>query len=323
MKLHPMLAALLSCCLVSMASPAIAGKVRILPPEAVWPQGVPAPGDWPGIAAQPVTEATSADGESVSNVTVPTYQAFLPPPGKATGAAVIVAPGGGFRHLSIRKTGTQVAEWLVARGIAAFVLKYRLVQTLPGESQEAMRQRLNRDMPSDQRGEPAAADGMQALRLIRSRAARYGVDPHRIGVVGFSAGGHVAGMMTLAANPAERPNFAGLIYGMPFFSPPPPLPAANLPFPSGTPSEVWLQPKPTPAPGALPPLFMAGAQDDVIAGTGFRAFYDALFAAGYRPELHLFASGGHGFGMKPQGSTSDHWIEEFHWWLEAQGMTRR
>jgi acetyl esterase/lipase len=211
---------------------------------------------------------------------------------------------------------------LAVRGIAAFVLKYRLVQLLPGESAEAMRQRLNRTMRNGWQGEPASADGIQALRLIRSRAARYGIDPHRIGVVGFSAGGHVAGMMALAEDPADRPDFAGLIYGMPFFTPPPPLPPANLPFPPGTPSEVWLQPKPTPAPGALPPLFMAGAQDDVIAGSGFRAYYDALFTAGYRPELHLFDRGSHGFGMKPQGTTSDHWIEEFHWWLEAQALTK-
>jgi acetyl esterase/lipase len=127
----------------------------------------------------------------------------------------------------------------------------------------------------------------------------------------------------LAANPAERPDFAGLIYGMPFLTPPPPLPPANLPFPPGTPSEPWLQPKAAPAPGALPPLFMALAQDDVVAGTGFRAFYDALYASSYRPEMHLYARGSHGFGMKPQGVTSDHWIEEFHWWLEAEGLTRR
>lgn len=314
--------AFMAICISSMATPAITGKVQILPPETVWPEGVPASGDWPGLSPQPVIEEVRENGESIWNVTAPTIQAYLPAPGKANGAAVIVAPGGGFRYLAFRREGTQVAQWLAARGIAAFVLKYRLVQILPGETAEAMRQRLVRTMRTGWQGEPASADGIQALRLIRARAARYGIDPHRIGVVGFSAGGHVAGMMALAPNPAERPDFAGLIYGMPFLSPLPPLPPANLPFPPGTPNEIWRQPKPTPAPGALPPLFMAGAQDDVIAGIGFREFYDALYASGYRPEMHLFSSGSHGFGMKPQGTTSDHWIDEFHWWLEAKGMTK-
>jgi acetyl esterase/lipase len=323
MKIGHMILALAALGAILAANPAFAGKLRILAPEQVWPQGVPLPGDWPGASAQPVTEGTSADGEMVWNVTQPSYQAFLPAPGKANGASVIIAPGGGFRVLSIRNSGTKVAEWLAARGIAAFVLRYRLVHMLPGETPESMRVRLNRTIPVGRLGEPAAADGIQALRLIRARSARYGIDPQRIGVIGFSAGGHVAGMMALAKEPAERPAFAGLIYGMPFSTPLPPVPPANLPFPAGTPSEPWLQPKPTPAPGALPRLFMAMAQDDVSVGSGFRAFYDTLYAAGYRPELHLYHKGSHGFGMKRQGTTSDHWIEEFHWWLEAEGLTQR
>lgn len=308
---------------LSLSGTALAEPVRILPREAVWPNGVPALRDWPGTASQPVQEVTSPGGDTVRNVTVPSYQAFLPPKGKGNGSAVIIAPGGGFRHLSMHKDGSEVAEWLVQRGTAAFVLKYRLVQSLPDETQEAMRRRVATSMKADVIGQPAAADGLQVLRVIRSRAASYGVDPKRIGVVGFSAGGHVAGMMALASDPAERPAFAGLIYGMPFASPTPLLPPANLPFPPGTPAEPWLRPKPTPAPGALPPLFMAMAQDDVAVGDGFRAFYDALYAAGYRPELHLYAWGSHGFGMKPQGSSSDRWIESFAAWMAAMGFTER
>ena len=293
------------------ASPTLAAP-RVLPAEAVWPDGVP---------GEAVSVQEQADADTVWNVTTPSYQAFLPQRGKGKGAAVIVAPGGGFRHLSIHKEGTQVAEWLAARGIAAFVLKYRLVPRLPGETAEAQRSRLNASMRDEDRGTRAAEDGVQALRLIRARAARYGVDPNRIGVVGFSAGGHVAGMMALA-NVAERPNFVGLIYGMPFVTPPPALPAANLPWPPGTPAEVWLRPAPTPAPGALPPHFMVMAQDDVIAGTGFRAYYEALYTAGYLPEVHLYEKGGHGFGMKPQGRSSDRWIEQFYAWIEARGLLK-
>lgn len=315
--------ALAVCTALVLSGSAVARPVQPLPAEPVWPQGVPALVDWPGTMAGPAHETRSGDGETIANVSTPTYQAFLPPRTKATGAGVIVAPGGGFRVLSIRKEGTQVAEWLARHGIAAFVLKYRLVPQHPGETTEAMRRRLLTTMRADQTGEPAVADGVQALRLIRSRAARYGIDPARLGVVGFSAGGHVAGMMALAPDPADRPAFAGLVYGMPFMVPPPPLPPANLPFPPGTPAEPWLRPKPTPAPGALPPHFLAMAQDDIAAGSGFRVYYDALYGAGYRPETHLYAWGGHGFGMKPQGSSADGWIEAFRRWIEAQGFTRR
>lgn len=297
--------------LALIASPLWA-RSRMLPVEQVWPQGVPG-------GAGPVRE--EQDAEKVWNVTTPTYQAFLPPRGKGNGAAVIVAPGGGFRFLSIHKEGTEVARWLNDRGIAAFVLKYRLVTRLPGETAEAQRDRLNASMRSEDRGTRAAEDGIQALRLIRSRADRYGIDPRRIGVVGFSAGGHVAGMMALAPEP-ERPDFAGLIYGMPFVTPPPPLPAANLPWPEGTPKEPWLRPPPKPAPGALPPHFMVIAQDDEIAGQGFRQYYAAMLDAGYKPEVHLYDKGNHGFGMLKRGLTTDYWIDEFYWWMQARGFLK-
>lgn len=297
--------------LALIAIPAFA-KPTVLPTELVWPDGVPG-----GIAD--VSE--QSDANNVWNVTTPSYQAYLPPKDKATGAAVVVAPGGGFRFLSIHKEGTQVAEWLNERGIAAFVLKYRTIPRLPGESADAQRDRLNATMATQDRGTLAAEDGIQALRLIRARAAKYGIDPHRIGTVGFSAGGHVSGMMALAGE-AERPDFVGLIYGMPFITPPPPLPVANLPWPPGTPKEPWLRPAPTPAPGALPPHFMVIAQDDEIAGQGFRQYYAAMLGAGYKPEVHLYDKGNHGFGMSKRGLTTDYWIDEFYWWIAAHGFLK-
>jgi acetyl esterase/lipase len=301
-----------------------ADGARVLAPQPVWPQGVPEIAGWPGKVPVAVSEELREDartGRSLWNVTVPSYQAFLPAPGKATGAAVIVAPGGGFRLLAIDGEGTQVGQWLAAHGVAAFVLKYRLVQTPPGETNEQMRARVNRDLKPGVGGDPGVADGLETLRQVRARAGEYGVDPQRIGAVGFSAGGHVAGMMALAKSPADRPNFAGLIYGMPFTSPVPDLSPANLPFPPGTPSEPWLQPPPKPAPGRLPPTFMAAAQDDVVAGLGFRAYYDKLYASGYRPELHLYQRGGHGFGARAISGTTDHWLDEFLWWIEGEGFT--
>lgn len=303
-----MIARLFAVALALMTTPAMA-KPRVLPAELVWPGGVPG-------GAEPVQEET--DGEDVWNVTTPTYQVYLPPKGRGNGAAMIIAPGGGFRLLTMRKS-SEVAKWLVDHGIAAFVLKYRLVTRLPGETPEAQRDRLNGTMRSQDRGIRAAEDGIQALRMIRARAGQYGIDPQRIGVVGFSAGGHVAGMMALAPEP-ERPNLVGLVYGMPFLSPPPPLPPANLPWPPGTPNEPWLRPAPTPAPGALPPHFMVIAQDDLIAGTGFRDYFAVMFDAGYRPEVHIYEKGGHGFVMERQGLTSDYWIEEFYWWIKSHGF---
>lgn len=318
--------ALLAIC-IATATPLHAHTT--LPSVPLWPQGTPDAGDWAGKATpRPAEKLATAPGDAwsatLSDVTEPTLQPFLPAPGTATGAAVIVAPGGGFRHLSIRKEGTAVAEWLADHGVAAFVLKYRLVQHLPGETEEAMRRRVNSDprLMNGVAGEPGAADGLQAVRLVRERAKAWNIDPHRVGIVGFSAGGHVAGMAAIAPRKADRADFAGLIYGMPFANPLPPLPDANLPWPAGTPSEPWLRPKPTPAPGALPPLFLAMAQDDRLVDQGMRAFYDALFAKGYQPELHLYAWGNHGFGLKPQGSTSDRWLVEFRDWMTALGFDK-
>lgn len=298
-----------------------AAGVRVMAPRAVWPADAPEIPGWPGKAQVPVSEDLRDGGKTLWNVTEPSFQAFLPAPGKATGAAVIVAPGGGFRLLAIETEGNQVAQWLAEHGVAAFVLKYRLVQILPGETNEAMRARVNATMKPGVGGEPGVADGLETLRLLRADAARYGIDPQRIGVVGFSAGGHVAGMMAAASVVEDRPNFAGLIYGMPFVSPE--IPPANLPYPPGTPEEPWLRPPAKPAPGRLPPLFMATAQDDVVAGLGFRQFYDRLWNAGYQPETHLYQRGGHGFGARTLNGTTDHWMDEFLWWIEGEGFTKK
>ncbi|NBC36344.1 alpha/beta hydrolase fold domain-containing protein [Novosphingobium sp. FSY-8] len=294
--------------------------VRVLPPVPVWNGTPDGPKDWPAAIPAGTPELWEHDGAWLFNVSVPTYTPYLPDPTKATGAAVIVAPGGGFRFLSMTSEGTQVAQWLAEHGIAAFVLKYRTTYRRPGEAIEAHRQRNQASFPNGLGGAAGAADGIEALRQIRARAAEYGIDPQRVGAVGFSAGGHVSGMMAIDPDPAKRANFSGLIYGMPFLWPLPPLPAANLPYPPGTPAEPWLRPAPTPAPGALPPIFMAGAQDDAIAGVGFTRFQTALAGAGYLPEVHLYQRGGHGFGMRQQNLTTDHWIEEFYWWIAANGF---
>jgi len=301
--------------LAPMVALASAVSVRQLAAFPLWPNGVSAGENWPGKATQPALEELRDSGTMLWNVTVPTLQPYLPSRAKANGVGIIVAPGGGFRLLAIQHEGEMVARWLAARGYAAFVLKYRVVAQMPGENVEDLRKRIGA-MGFERAGEAGVADGRQALRLLRAQAGSYGVDPHRIGVVGFSAGGHIAGMLAHEPKRADRPDFAGLIYGLPFASLTPLIPAAHLPYPPGTPNEPWLQPTPTPAPDALPPLFIAMAQDDKAVGTGVRDYYARLFAAGYRPELHLYAHGEHGFGLRGVGTTVDHWIEEFDWWMQ-------
>lgn len=301
---------------LAVAFPA-AAQTELAPLE-VWPKGVPSMKGWPGLADVPVREELRADGEQVFNVTVPTLQPFLPDPAKATGMAVIIAPGGGFRLLGIHHEGTRVARWLAERGVAAFVLKYRLIQTPPGETNDAMRARVMKKFATGMGGDPGVEDAMEALRIVRARGKAWGVDVQRIGIMGFSAGAHIAGMTMYAPDLEQRPAFAGLIYGMPFGTPGPKIPPANLPLPEGSPKEPWLQPPATPAPGRLPSMFLVMAQDDMAVGVGFRNYYDHLFAAGYRPELHLYARGNHGFGTAKRGTTADHWLDAFGHWLDTE-----
>jgi acetyl esterase/lipase len=144
----------------------------------------------------------------------------------------------------------------------------------------------------------AIADGIQALKVVRQHAAQWGVSPNRIGFMGFSAGGMVTAGALLQADSASRPNFAALIYGAPF----------------------GVMPK---IPSGLPPVFMAWAQDDQVARIPVVKFYDALLAAGVKPDTHVFSSGGHGFGVQKQNTTSDHWVDAFYNWLDSEGLTKR
>ncbi len=263
---------------------------------------------WPGVApgseqwTQKETTIHMGPMESIVNVTTPTLTAYLPDPAKATGTAVIIAPGGGFLFLG---TDThEVAEWLAARGIAGFVLKYRTAQ-LEGESEAQLGQAGGARFGAQIRnyaliaedGKYALDDGVQAFKVVRAHAADWGISPNRIVLMGFSAGGMITEYTAIQPDVAARPNYAAPIYGAYF----PTIPAI---------------------PKDVPPFFMEMAEDDNLAGPQIIKFYDALRAAGYKPEFHLYEHGGHGWSMRKQGTTSDHWIEEFYWWLEAQGLTK-
>jgi acetyl esterase/lipase len=266
---------------VLAAAPAGAQTVRL------WPGAAPGSEHW---TQQERTYENTPVGTVIQNVVTPTITAYLPPPEKATGTGVVVVPGGYFIALAVSAEGEDLARWLQARGIAVFLLKYRTLERR--ETDHGIPQ-----MDMDTAARFAIADGMQAMRVVRQHAAEWGVQPDRVGFLGFSAGGMVASAVALQRDSAARPAFAGMIYGAPF----------------GV----------TPAiPAHLPPLFMAWAQDDRVAGAPVERFYAALHAAGIRPEAHIYQTGGHGFGTKHQGTSSDHWLEAFYGWLEAEGFTR-
>jgi acetyl esterase/lipase len=252
---------------------------------------------WPGVAPgsekwthqERIAENTPL-GTVVFNVVTPTLTAYLPERAKATGTGVIIAPGGAFVALAIDLEGNHVARWLQKKGIAAFVLKYRIIE----KRQEGIPAGMN----MDEVGKYGIADGIQALKVVRQHAAEWGVSPDRVGFLGFSAGAMVTSGTLLQKDAAARPSFAAMIYGGPFGT----MPAI---------------------PAKLPPMFLAWAQDDAVALKPIVRFYDALTAAGHKPEVHIFSAGGHGFGLRKQGTSSDHWIDEFYDWLEAQKLTTR
>ncbi|HWX67029.1 MAG TPA: alpha/beta hydrolase [Rhodanobacter sp.] len=229
-------------------------------------------------------------GTVVLNVATPTLTTYLPERTKASGTGVIIAPGGYCVALAIDAEGNDVARWLQQRGIAAFVLKYRL--------QEKKEEGIPKNLDMDAACKYGIADAIQAVKLVRQHAVQWGISPGRVGILGFSAGGMVASGALLQPDAAARPNFAALIYGAPFGT----MPAI---------------------PAKLPPIFMAWAQDDDVAREPMLKFYDALMAAGQKPEAHIYSAGGHGFSMRKQGTSSDHWIDEFNDWLAAQGWTKR
>ena len=251
---------------------------------------------WPGVAPgsekwtyKEYAVENTPIGTVVFNVVTPTLTAYLPERSKATGTSVIIAPGGAFVALAIDLEGNNVARWLQEKGIAAFVLKYRIME----KKQEGLPTGIN----MDEAGKFGIADGIQALKVVRQHAAEWGISPDKVGFMGFSAGAMVTSGTLLQADAASRPNFAAMIYGAPFGVMPP-------------------------IPAKLPPMFLAWAQDDPLTLAPVVKFHDALVSAGHKPEVHIFNAGGHGFGMRKQGTSSDHWIDSFYYWLEAQGLIK-
>ena len=273
-------------------------------PEVIslWPNGAPGSENWSHQEQETILPPPFG-GRSIRNVTQPSLTAFLPSPSLACGTAVIVCPGGAFHGLAIDHEGVDAAQWLSARGVAAFVLKYRLVPT-PVRDEDFVKQMMEQmqSFPGPNKLkeltrpiEPLAiADGQQAIKVVREHASEWGLAADRIDMMGFSAGARVTVGVALEHDAKSRPDFAAPIYGA-----------------------LWEK---IIVPADAPSLFITLANDDELAVDPSLVLYGAWRAAGQPVELHIYSQGGHGFGMKKQGLPADQWIDRFAEWLQAQGF---
>lgn len=236
----------------------------------------------------------------VRRVSLPTLTIYPAPADKATGTAVIVAPGGGYVLLAIDKEGYDVAQWLNSFGVTGIVLKYRVRP----DPQKGMGLRMDPGIWG-----AILSDGKRAVRTVRARAAEWGINPNRIGMIGFSAGSHLTASVTLNSDPGDesspdpiervscRPDFIGLLYG------------AFGQWPEELPS--------------LPPLFMMQANDDRLFAdpeVTWLRFVRTWTQAGVPFEVHHYAKGGHGFGMGVYGGAVASWPEAFRQFMVSIGV---
>ncbi len=261
----------------------------------------PAPGSegWPRPEQESRTNLWRT--RVVFNVVNPTLTVFQPEPGNANGTAVVICPGGAFFGLSIESEGFEVARWLNGKGVTCFVLKYRLVQCQTDDPTREVMTRGRLDDIVAPIVKLALADGNAAIGHVRKHAQEYGVNPDRIGIVGFSAGGTVTASVAYNYTPATRPNFVAPIYL-----------AYNWVLKAGG------------VPADAPPMFILAATDDPLGlAPQSVALYQDWTAARKPAELHVFSKGGHGFGMRRQNLPSDRWVERFADWLEVQGLLKK
>lgn len=292
-----------------------------------WPTKVWQPADgitqtplWPGTppnaSPMPAAEQTRTSAEAalgnkpvtgVKNISLPTM-AVYPAKGTNTGAAVVVFPGGGFEMLAIDFEGTEVCDWLTARGVTCVVLKYR-VPSLPYDWHCNCRPH-NLQIPVQ-----ALTDAQRALRLVRANAAQWHVDPHKIGVLGFSAGGflvaeastqykrHLYAPVDDADKESARPDFALAIY------------PGHLTLDDGKLN------KNVPVTSDTPPTFILQAEDDHVDGVEQAlVYFTALKDANVPAEMHLYAQGGHAFGLRPTANPITHWTALADTWMQTIGM---
>ena len=292
-----------------------AAETSIHPVIRLWPDGPLS--SLPGVGPEASFSSSAFSGRETTmlrNVSEPTLTVFAPDPAKANGVGVIVCPGGGWQILAWEHEGIDLARWLAARGYAAFLLKYRLRGTppdpaefaaasarlaaslsapIPGAKAPRSLAAVIRDPTVAPAREVAADDGRRAVEIVRERAAEWGVNPERVGMVGFSAGAFLT--IDVAMDPRAAPlAFAAPIYG----------------------GETQGRPIPTDA----PPIFTTIAQDDRLLFRVVEGLFADWSSADRPAELHIFERGGHGFGMVKRGLPVDRWIDLFGDWLVDKGF---
>jgi acetyl esterase/lipase len=266
---------------------------------------------WPGVAPdmQAVPGPENETKGAVTNVTRPTMTVYAPK-GTNTGAAVIVIPGGGFQILAIDLEGTEVCDWLTSRGITCVLLKYR-VPSVPYVWQcDCRPHNLSTSVPS-------LEDALRTLRLVRFHAAEWRIDPHKIGVLGFSAGGYLVAEISTNFNrhlykpvdaadkESSRPDFAVAIY-------PGHLTTGNDTLNGNVPVSH-----------ETPPTFLAQAEDDNVDGVDQSlVYYGALKKADVPVEMHLYAHGGHAFGLRRTQFPITDWPRLVEVWLRTIGIVQ-
>lgn len=291
--------------IVGAGAQAIVGQAIAQPAPMV--ANISAPAEAPGTIPLYEGDKVGSAGDEVwtrlgpmtvvRNVTRPTLTPVLPAPGKETGAAVIIAPGGGQIMLALRSEGDPAARALADRGIAVFVLKYRVVHTPPRV--EDLMVYFNQLQQRSKSGEvildnrEGNADAQAAVALVRRQAATWGVDPKRVGLLGFSSGAQVSRVAALSDKAEGRPDFVGLIYGA--------MDAVEVP-------------------ATAPPMFAAIAMDDMtVPSIGFPVV-EAWRRAKRPVELHAYQTGGHGFVGGGTDSTSRLFLDQFAAWMTMQGF---
>jgi acetyl esterase/lipase len=279
----------------------------------IWPAAAPDAAQLAGPEfTEPSTDLVAGrPWTAVERVAQPTMTLY-PPQGTNTGAAVIVFPGGGYMVLAIDLEGTEVCEWLASRGITAVLLKYRVPDSGPHWDPDCK-------CHKEPKAPLALEDAQRTLGLVRARAAEWHVDPHKIGVLGFSAGGHLVADVSThwsrrsyrAVDAADtqscRPDFAVALY-----------PGHMM---AHTTRKFELNPR-VPVSANTPPTFLIQAVDDPVDPVeNSLVYYLALKQAGVPVEFHLFAHGGHGFGLRRTNSVITHWPDLVETWLGTIGMT--
>lgn len=256
-----------------------------------WEEGISESNPWKSLVAY--------------NVTKPTLTVYTPDSATANGTALVICPGGGFLTLVIGNEGYDVASWLVKKGITCFVLKYRLPHILTNDPVQYFNDAVHGGDKQKQQQQKDAipmciTDGRAAIAYVRVHAKEFHINPDRIGIMGFSAGGTIAASAAFHYTPENKPNFAVPVYAF---------------FPKEMQDSI---------PADAPPLYLAVAANDPLNLQSHSVgLFTAWNTAKKDVELHVYNQGSHGFGMRVQHVTSDHWLETFTNWLDAKGYLKK